>query len=307
MKKILILVVCFVITLSASGCEKNSIFQFGESTDEIFLYSTAEDNYILNDMRSTSFDMREYKDLKADREKNFTICDRTYTAIYKNSAVLPTSDLSVHVYKIEELDNSKVYVDAITGKVVKYINIPYDGTKMTCEDDYIDFIKTFSKVSEYSNYEYKCMTHCYYTSEKEFRSKMEQGFLSASKNRSIQAHYFFYKQSVDEIKTNDHVSAIFQQETFTLEIYDINYTDDDFELFRDSYIKHDECIEAYVASTMRSEYNFISCDIENKSFFVQDGVPYVLMNVTINFSQKGDSDRSQFSTSVQLISGLDHS
>ena len=294
-------------TTSDENSKANSSQSENSNVDEkifdTYLYSTAEDNYILSEQRCTTFDTCEYIDLKAEQKKSLTIHGIEYTMSYEKSAILSMSDLTIHTYKIDGLENARVLVDAIDGIVIKYINIPYTEI-LSSEKDYLEFIQALHPSSNYSSYDYKCMTHCYYISDSEIRSSIENGFLLTNENRTTKAYYFYFTQSIGSIETDNHISAIFNTDTFTLEVYDFNYTMDVFQSLLGSLSKLDTELTGYIKANLKAGFNFSTCDVGRQKLFIKDGAPYILTSVSVTFTQTDDQDSSQYTTNLQIINGM---
>ena len=152
-----IIIISIVIGLCACQNTENSSF----SNIETVLYRTAEDGSIFDIERTTEFDTKEYIDNSAAKTIELKILDSEYTLEYENSAILPMSDLKVHVYCLQGLSNSKIFIDSQNENVVKYFNIPHTENLNT-ETDFTDFICNLvgSKI-HLDEYEYKCTTHYY--------------------------------------------------------------------------------------------------------------------------------------------------
>lgn len=84
-RKLMILLICCTILFTASSCTSSSNKIYDENSTEnpsessgadiyfdTYLYSTVEDNYILNEHRSTAFDTCEYTDAKVEQNKTLT-------------------------------------------------------------------------------------------------------------------------------------------------------------------------------------------------------------------------------------------
>ncbi len=318
-RKLMSIVVCCAILFATSSCAKIDGKNYDENPDEslseiesvddgenffnTYLYSTAEDNYILSKQRSTTFDTREYVDSEAEPRKSLTIQGVNYTISYEKSAILSMSDLSVHTYKIDGSENARILVDAKDGAVIKYINIPYTKN-LSSEKDHLEFIQALHPSSCYSEYDYKCMTHCYYVSDLEIRSSVENGFLLGNETRTTKAYYFYFTQSIGSIETDNHISAIFNADTFTLEVYDFDYTMDVFQLLLNSLSKLDNELTTYVKANLKTDYNFSACDVGRQKLFIKDGTPYILTSVSITFTQNDDQDSSEYTTNLQIINGV---
>lgn len=315
-RKLMILLICCTILFTASSCtsssnklyDENSTADPSESsgTDihfDTYLYGMVEDNYILNEHRSTAFDTCEYTDAKAEQNKTLTVCGIKYSMTYENSAILPMSDFAIHTYKIDGLENARVLVNAMDGSVIKYINIPYTQSLST-EEDYLEFIQAVHPSSDYSEYGYKCTTHCYYISDSEIRSAAENGFLLKNENRKIKAYYFYFTQSIGSIETDNHISAIFNTDTFTLEVYDIDYSMDVVRPLLGVLSKLENSLSEYVRANLKVGIDFYTCDVGRQRLFVKDGIPYILTSLSVTFTRTDNQDSTLYTTNLQLISGM---
>lgn len=288
---------------SKANSSESEIGNVDEKVFDTYLYSTAIDNYILSEQRCTTFDTCEYIDSEAEQKKSLNIHGIEYTMTYEKSAILSMSDLAVHTYKIDGLENARVLVNVIDGGVIKYINIPYTAI-LSSEEDYLELIQRLHPSSNYSAYDYKCMTHCYYISDTKIRSSVENGFLLENENRTTKAYYFYFTQSIGSIETDNHISAIFNTDTFTLEVYDFDYTMDVFQPLLGSLSKLDNELTGYIRANLKAGFNFSTCDVGRQKLFIKDGTPYILTSVSVTFTQTDDQDSSQYTTNLQIISGM---
>lgn len=317
--KLMSIVICCAILFTLSSCTNSNSKTYDENSKansseseignvdekvfDTYLYSTAIDNYILSEQRCTTFDTCEYIDPEAEQKKSLNIHGIEYTMTYEKSAILSMSDLAVHTYKIDGLENARVLVDVIDGGVIKYINIPYTAI-LSSEEDYLELIQRLHPSSNYSAYDYKCMTHCYYISDTKIRSSVENGFLLENENRTTKAYYFYFTQSIDSIKTDNHISAIFNTDTFTLEVYDFDYTMDVFQPLLGSLSKLDNELTGYIRANLKAGFNFSTCDVGRQKLFIKDGTPYILTSVSVTFTRTDDQDSSQYTTHLQMINGM---
>lgn len=318
-RKLMSIVICCAILFTLSSCTNSNSKTYDENSKansseseignvdekvfDTYLYSTAIDNYILSEQRCTTFDTCEYIDSEAEQKKSLNIHGIEYTMTYEKSAILSMSDLAVHTYKIDGLENARVLVDVIDGGVIKYINIPYTAI-LSSEEDYLELIQRLHPSSNYSAYDYKCMTHCYYISDTKIRSSVENGFLLENENRTTKAYYFYFTQSIDSIKTGNHISAIFNTDTFTLEVYDFDYTMDVFQPLLGSLSKLDNELTGYIRANLKAGFNFSTCDVGRQKLFIKDGTPYILTSVSVTFTRTDDQDSSQYTTHLQMINGM---
>ncbi len=261
----------------------------------------------LNEQRTTKFDTTKYIDSEVESKKYLKINEVEYSMTYEESAILAISDLAVHTYKIDGLETARVIVDAIDGSIVKYIGILYTES-LTSEEDYLKFMQKIYPSSNYSAYDYESMTQCYYFSDSEIRSHVENGFLLENENRSINSHYFFFTQSIASVQTGNHISAIFNSNnTFSLEIYDFDYKMDEFQSLLNLSPKLDDILKTYVKDNLKPEFEISAYDIGKQKLFIKNDNPYILTTISVTFTQINDPDLSQYTTNLQIISGVKNS
>lgn len=252
---------------------------------------------------TSDFDSVEFIDEAAPQSISMDILNTSYTLIYKNSAILPTSDLKVNVYNLQDTDYSKVFINAETGSAVKYISIPYSAA-LTSETDYIDFIKNIiGSKYDLSGYDFKCTTHYYIVSDSGVRSTVEDGFRTCSDGEVLGTYSFYYTKSISDIKAEEHISAEFHSDnTFTLEMYDLNYSADIFSPLLKMSADLEEDIKDFLQSDLKDGYKINDITVKSKRFFVKGGVPYIRSTATVLISQGADTE--EYTLEVQTVSKL---
>ena len=74
--------------------------------------------------------------------------------------------------------------------------------------------------------------------------------------------YFFFTQSIDAVKTGNHISAIFDADnTFTLEIHNFDYKMDEFQSLLNSQAELENELTLYVKENLKSEYTIFDCNV----------------------------------------------
>ena len=294
-----IIIISIIIGLCACHNTENN----GTSNIETVLYRTAEDGSIFDIERTTEFDTKEYIDNSAAKTIELKILDSEYTLEYENSAILPMSDLKVHVYCLQGLSNSKIFIDSQNENVVKYFNIPHTENLNT-ETDFTDFICNLvgSKI-HLDEYEYKCTTHYYSFSDLGMESKVQDGFHICNENERLGTYSFYYTKSINDIKTDEHVSAEFYENMFILEIYDFDYQDSVYDTLLKEINSVDNNIKSYFELKVKNIYDIKNVTITSKRMFVKNGVPYVYSKVNISFYNNNDKS-TLYQTSAEVISKL---
>ena len=274
-----------------------------ENIFDTYLYDATEGGNIVDGQHCTSFDEYLYYDSNAEPKQSLILNGTEYTMSYETSAIFAMSDVAVHTYTIDGVENARVCFDIVDGKMVKCTNIPHEE-KLSSEKECLDFIKTIYPSSSYSSYDYKCMTHSYYVSDSELRSTVEDGFLLPDENRDVKRYFFFFTQSIGSIKTDNHITAIIRDDTFTLEVFNIDYNFDLFQPLLDSLSTLDDELTAYIRDNCNPEYEFSSCDLRSRRLIIKDGAPYIVTSLNVWFTQTFDTESSSFVTIIDLISGM---
>ncbi len=264
------------------------------------LYQTAEDLSAFSSGNLFSpFEAKEYVNADAAPSLEMTINETTYTFVYESSEIMARANLSVDIYKSTDASDVKIFVNTLDGSVVKYVDIPYDN-EFTTEAACIDFIKHLVEPDlDLSTYDYRCATHYYSHENNSFRSILTPDFHVCSDTEEFGSYEFYYTKSISNITTAEHITAILRDDSFTLEIYDIGYTDEFAELINISD-KYEVELETYFRTNMDDDKIFKDHTMGNKELFVKDGVPYLLITSLVEFTMPDSSDET-YTTVVVTI------
>lgn len=287
-----------LLSVSLCGCK------FNNSNDELktIIYGVTENSAVFNtnEKEYEKFEACEYKEDISKDTITIDILGTTYTGIYTNTAQLPQMDITVYDYKLQETERGRVLVDSKTGAVVEYVCIPHNESLIT-EDDYINFIRQMIGGNrDLEDYYYRCITHYYSFSKKAMRSQVVDGFRICEENEQLGSYSFFYGKSKNGIRTPGHISAEIDEDTFYLEVYEYDYKSTVFSPILDKIDEVEASIENHLRNSLKEGFTLVSIEYGNKSVFVQDGNPYIMISSTVTYkTEHGD----EFSTVVKTITG----
>lgn len=331
MKKIFALVLGIILSFAMFGCDQvENDSQTSESTDTLEILendtqetvedetqealeddtapilfdivlqkSDTEDYGIIEDDNAVDWGATVFQDASAQQEMEITILGNKYELEYLESAYLPLNAYPVHAYKIKGTEYSKVIISAETNKVVEYCNIPIDVSYST-EQEYISFIQDFIGQSfDLKEYQYKCTTWHYIFSENAMRSRVEDGFHVCTENEKWNSYSFYFDKEVNGIKTLEHISVEFFEDSFYIEMYDFNYEDNVYIQILSMIDSLQESLNEYIKSNVVEDYVITNVDVIDNTLFIRNGLPYIQSRINVEFSYK-DEDESM----VQLLSTI---
>lgn len=268
---------------------------------ETVIFGSSENDTIFYNAGSTKFDSKVYKENVANPTITVDILGTKYTGVYEETAKLPKSDVTVFNYSIKDTESGRILVDSNTGDVLEYIGIPCTQELIT-EKDYVDFINAVLQGRSYLNqYDYKCTTHYYTFAEKEIRSQVVDGFRICGENEKIGTRSFYYTKSIEGIKLPNHISAEFFNGMFSLEIYEYDYTAEDFSSIISRIGEVETSIDKHLKDNVKDGCSIISIEHKNKSVLVQNGVAYIA--ITSDVTYKSAYYNEPVSIFVQTITG----
>ena len=134
-------------------------------------------------------------------------------------------------------------------------------------------------------------------------SKVRDGFHICNENERLGTYSFYYTKSINDIKTDEHVSAEFYENMFILEIYDFDYQDSVYDTLLKEINSVDNNIKSYFELKVKNIYDIKNVTITSKRMFVKNGVPYVYSKVNISFYNNNDKS-TLYQTSAEVISKL---
>ena len=276
------------------GCQPNKELK-------TFIYGESDNGTIFHASKSEykKFDVHEYKENISKKQITIDILGTKYTGVYTHSAKLPQSDWNVHVYELQGTDGGKVLIDAKTNTIVEYVSIPYPENPVT-ESDYNEFIKRMlGDEYDLTKYDYTCKTHYFSESSRGFRSQEVDGFRILKENERLVSRSFYYNRSEDGVTLEDHISAIFYDDTFFFEVYEHIHDLKDYSPILNRMDEVEKNIENLLRENVKDGYTFVSIEHNSKNAFIQDGVPYVMVTSTVTYIYHGQT----FSTLIQTITG----
>ncbi len=252
-----------------------------------------------------SVDVKEYAEENVQKSMKISILGKEYVAEYKNSAELPWVDQTVHVYRLAGTENSSIYVDAKSGKVVEYLSVPLSSDiKLSCEEDYKKFIENFID-SEYdlSKYEYLCRSHYFERSNFGSEAKLVDKYHTCTENERLIKYSFFYTKKHRGISTYEGITALFYEDTFFFEIRVHELEETDFTDIVDNMT----FLETHVIKSL-DDYLYEGSEIDEINILshqlgVKNSIPYVLTTVDIKWHSTNSPD-VRMTTRVQMVSNV---
>lgn len=299
----IVLCACQTNTHTDDNCDADNSANYVSGELKTVIYANTENSSIFNtnEKEYENFAVRLYKE---NISKNTIVVDvlgKNHTGIYEQTAKLPCSDTTVHVYTLEE--KGRVLVDALTGSIVEYSGVPYDE-KLTTESDYIGFIKkVLGENHDLNEYSYACKTHYYSRNPGEIRSQVVDGFRVCEGNESVGTYYFFYTKSEKGVALPGHISATFYGGKFTLEIYEYDYESKDFTPIINRMEEVEASVEKHLKNNVKDKCTIVSIKHDSKRIFVQDGVPYVMITSIVTYKLEFYDESGTFTVLIQSITG----
>lgn len=244
---------------------------------------------VFNKSTAYEFDTVEYTDENATQTISKEILGVTYTFNYSGSAILPRSDMNVHVYKTQEENPIVIFIKTDTGEIVEYNNVPYEG-KFNSEEEYVAFLRSFIGTrADLDSFDYKCSTHHYTTTKNGFSSSLAEGFQlpyeTAEEKREINSYFFFYSKRLNGVILPEFISA--EIETggrLYIEIYDFNVQYAQIASTIECVPYLNSKIEEYLRENAKEGYMISDIIFECRSLFVKNGICYILDDIIIEYS-----------------------
>ena len=256
---------------------------------ETVIYHETEDSTIfhVSEQAYKKFDAHEYKDSITENTIRVDILGVKYVATYETTVKLPRSDTEVYVYNLKDSEGSQVFIDSKNGNIAEYYNIPYDE-QLVNEHDYISFISAvLNNNCNLSEYDYTCTTHYYTVTPSSIESQVVDGFkVCKEENERIGTYSFYYTQSMDGIKLQDHISAEFFGSHFILEVYEYDYEIKDFASIIYRMDEVESNVKGHLTSTLKDGCTITDIKHDKKSIFIQNGIPYVMMTSTVTYKSQ---------------------
>ena len=232
--------------------------------------------------------------------KTLKILDREYDLTYLESAKLSMTAAKVNTYSVNGAD-AKVIFDEKNERIVEYINIPLKISYET-EQEYVEFIRQMVKDdADLSEYEYMCTTWYFVYYDNGVESVVDDGFRKCGENERLAGYSFYFDKYVNGMKTLDHVSAEFDSDSFSLEIYNSGYTDETFSKFNaEVWDDVQKDIVEYLNSHLIFDSKLDAYRIVDQRLFIRDGKQYCQTIVEVDVS---NDDFGVITSRQQLISG----
>lgn len=310
MKKIyisclVIIVLCFLITSCDFSGTEGKIMQnteselSGEVSDrenpevlfEMSLLKNDTENYdIFRSSQTLDFSAKTFQDKSAKPTLEIRILGEDYELEYIESAHLPLNAYPVHKYKIKGTEYSEILISAETDKVVKYSNIPIK-VLYTTEHEYKAFIQEIVG-DEYalSDYQYKCTTWRYIFTDDSMSSNVTDGFYVCGNNEKLGSYSFYFEKEIGGLKTLEHISAEFDEDSFSLEMYDFNYESSTFDRILRTMDAWQEKMQNYLRAEVSNEFTVGNIEAISHTLFIRNGIPYVKSHINVEYSRTDEND-----------------
>ena len=269
------------------------LFDFSTS-----LYQTGENSDVFSTKKTSVYNSREYTDSTASQIRTMDVFGTTYELQYANSAAYALTGQEIHVYKMQGTENSKVFIDAQTDTVVKYVNVPYTPTEKTEEDYTQTVMDLVGNTVDLSAYEYSCATWYMAVYDNGAESKEIPGFHVCGENEYLKTYTFGYNKYIGDYRSIEHVTAIFDADSITLEIIDLAYDTDLIVKLMDCWDVYQLEIANYFASITKNDYSIQKIESISHMFFMRDGVLHVVSTAELTFAPNNEAT---FTTVAQTI------
>ena len=311
MKKTFAYLFLIILTISMASCQFNNSAATNNDdllidyTSDKYVFDTvlytndSENSNIVVDEKSVNFDVEVFVDKSAKKTFDLEILNEKYTAEYVESAKLPLTGETVHTYSLREINNAKILIDR-SGKIVKYVNIPIDRSFST-EQEYKDFIQNLvGETFNLSEYKYTCTTWHYVFFDNGMSSKVEEGFHICGENERFSCYSFYFDKYIGGIKTLEHVFAEFDDDSFSLEMYDWGYSSETFKQLLKETDNIENELNSYLQTHVQNDNSIEKFEITGQKMFVRNGIPYLQTTLTIDYT---DSYGGGYNAVVKVISG----
>lgn len=278
----------------------------GEHSGQYFEISLSGNNFedyvIFKDFEAVDFSATTFKDKAATQSLEITILGNHYELEYLESAYLSLNAFPVHEYKIKGTEDSRVLISAQTGKVVKYLNIPIKISH-TSEQEYKAFIQEIvGGQCDLADYQYHCTTWRYIFTDTSMTSSVKDGFYVCADNEELGAYSFYFDKEISGIKTLEHISAEFDEDSFSLEMYDFNYESSTFDRILGAMDVLQKEMRGYFESKISDEFTVTNIEGISHTLFIRNGIPYVKSSVNVEYS--GENEDVKYVQRVEIIATL---
>lgn len=247
----------------------------------------------------TMFDEVEFIDSNAAKTITTEIMGVSYTLPYKNSVVMELTGIKAHVYGDDY--TVQVFVDAESGKIIKYNNIPY-AENFNTEDEYKSFIAGLIDSNiDLSLYNYFCRT--WYTIEEDVdygtRSRImvtNKFYAPESENEYVDYYSFEFIKKAGDVLTKDCISVtVFTSSgKISVETYALGYDEDDFSEILSHVDEMTEFArnyaEAYLSNRYFKDYTMDFVRVSNNFLFIKDGKAYLVSYIVSRYLKYGNPD-----------------
>lgn len=244
--------------------------------DDVFIEGTS----IYDGISSKEYALIELQNSEAPKTYHLNFLGAEYDLQYVGSARLRNRDIVINDYEtyLENGEKARIWVNMDTGEIVKYIHFPcpeeLSFSKQATEEQYREFISSLID-PQYDLSQYIQERETYYTLyEENFMSwKTCDYFKVCGENEKLISYTFHYVRYIEGAVTNEHITAIFYDSWFHLELYPLGYEPSDFEEFSSESELFDAAVIQYLKSKASRDLSKI--EIASKTYFIVYGVPHI--------------------------------
>jgi len=255
----------------------------------------------LSSKDTMDFGHSTFEDVSVLETKSISLLGKEYELYYIESVKLPKTATTVHVYGINGEKSARVLFDEKNNNVVEYSNIPIK-ILYESEQEYVDFIYAMVKDRvDLADYDYQCTTWHYIYHDNGIEKTIKDGFYKCSENEELSAYNFYFSRFIYGVKTLDHISAAFFNDSFSIEIYDLEYNEEMFSNFTPE-IRNEICDEdsTHLNYHLLPDHSIEEFRIVDQTLFIRDGHQYCETIVNVDISH---NDLGTVTTRQRIISG----
>ena len=148
----------------------------------------------------------------------------------------------------------------------------------------------------------KCTTWHYVFYENGAESTVDEKFHVCGKNERWIAYSFYYDKYLGEVKTLEHISAEFFEDSFSLEIYEFGYEKEQFSILMNKTPELNDNIDSFLNAKTLNDYTVTDFDIKGQVLFFREGKPYIKSVVEVRCARTDDD--GEIIQRLEIIAGL---
>ncbi len=223
--------------------------------------------------------------------RTVTILGKDYNLIYLKTVEHPNLDKIIHGYTVEGEEEfySSISFDAETDKIVKYC-LKYDVVPATEQECINLLMSIIGEDYNLSQYEYSFST-CYWIVEENYSERTSKDyFYNCSDNEEWVDYSISYTRDICDIATTEYIRAVFMDDSFVIEVYDLGYTSD---MFEDS-LKHIDKLEASIGESLNAHIKdglmVNDFAIAEQTMFLRNGITNIVSDVIVTVTNTSNNE-----------------